>query len=32
MTGHPFPVWHPFTQHATEPAFRKIIKTDGAYP
>ncbi len=31
MTGHPFPVWHPFTQHATEPAFRKIIKTDGAY-
>ncbi|MEJ5022637.1 adenosylmethionine--8-amino-7-oxononanoate transaminase [Ochrobactrum vermis] len=31
MTGHLSPVWHPFTQHATEPAFRKIVRTDGAY-
>lgn len=31
MTGHPSPVWHPFTQHATEPAFRKVVKTGGAY-
>jgi len=31
MTGHSSPVWHPFTQHATEPAFRRIVKTEGAY-
>ncbi len=31
MTGHSSPVWHPFTQHATEPVFRRIVKTDGAY-
>ena len=27
----PSPVWHPFTQHAVEPAFKKIVRTDGAY-
>lgn len=31
MSGHSSPVWHPFTQHATEPAFRRIVKTEGAY-
>jgi adenosylmethionine-8-amino-7-oxononanoate aminotransferase len=25
------PVWHPFTQHALEPALKRIVKTDGAY-
>jgi len=25
------PVWHPFTQHALEPAMKKIVKTEGAY-
>jgi adenosylmethionine-8-amino-7-oxononanoate aminotransferase len=25
------PVWHPFTQHALEPAMKRIVKTDGAY-
>ncbi|WP_137134837.1 adenosylmethionine--8-amino-7-oxononanoate transaminase [Rhizobium sp. FKY42] len=25
------PIWHPFTQHALEPAFQKIAATDGAY-
>lgn len=25
------PVWHPFTQHALEPAFERIAATDGAY-
>nr|WP_198957574.1 adenosylmethionine--8-amino-7-oxononanoate transaminase [Bradyrhizobium canariense] len=25
------PIWHPFTQHQTEPSFKKIIRTDGAY-
>ena len=25
------PVWHPFTQHALEPAMKRIAKTDGAY-
>lgn len=24
------PVWHPFTQHALEPAMRRILQTDGA--
>jgi len=24
------PVWHPFTQHALEPAMRRIVETDGA--
>lgn len=24
-------VWHPFTQHALEPAMRRIVKTEGAY-
>ena len=25
------PVWHPFTQHALEPAMRRIVETDGAW-
>jgi adenosylmethionine-8-amino-7-oxononanoate aminotransferase len=25
------PVWHPFTQHALEPAMKRIAKTEGAY-
>jgi adenosylmethionine-8-amino-7-oxononanoate aminotransferase len=25
------PVWHPFTQHALEPAMRRVVETDGAY-
>lgn len=25
------PVWHPFTQHATEPAPPRIVRTEGAY-
>lgn len=25
------PVWHPFTQHALEPAMKRVVKTDGAY-
>ncbi|MFD9899198.1 adenosylmethionine--8-amino-7-oxononanoate transaminase [Mesorhizobium sp. NPDC059025] len=25
------PVWHPFTQHALEPAMRRIVKTEGAF-
>lgn len=25
------PVWHPFTQHALEPAMNKIVRTEGAY-
>ncbi|OBZ96573.1 adenosylmethionine-8-amino-7-oxononanoate aminotransferase [Pararhizobium polonicum] len=24
------PVWHPFTQHALEPAMKRIVHTDGA--
>jgi adenosylmethionine-8-amino-7-oxononanoate aminotransferase len=24
------PVWHPFTQHALEPAMKRIVQTDGA--
>lgn len=24
------PVWHPFTQHALEPAMRRIVQTEGA--
>lgn len=24
------PVWHPFTQHALEPAMKRIVRTDGA--
>ncbi|MER8823291.1 adenosylmethionine--8-amino-7-oxononanoate transaminase [Mesorhizobium sp. M0590] len=24
-------VWHPFTQHAVEPALPKIVRTEGAY-
>ncbi|MGE8106227.1 adenosylmethionine--8-amino-7-oxononanoate transaminase [Allorhizobium sp. NPDC080224] len=33
MTGNPIrsPIWHPFTQHKLEPAFKKIVATDGAY-
>lgn len=27
----PSPIWHPFTQHALEPAFGKIVATEGAY-
>ncbi|WP_018236406.1 adenosylmethionine--8-amino-7-oxononanoate transaminase [Ensifer sp. BR816] len=29
MTGSP--VWHPFTQHALEPAMKRIVRTEGAY-
>ncbi len=25
------PVWHPFTQHALEPAMKRIVRTDSAY-
>lgn len=25
------PVWHPFTQHALEPAIKRIVRTEGAY-
>jgi adenosylmethionine-8-amino-7-oxononanoate aminotransferase len=25
------PVWHPFTQHALEPAMKRIIRTEGAW-
>jgi adenosylmethionine-8-amino-7-oxononanoate aminotransferase len=25
------PVWHPFTQHRLDPAFKKIVRTEGAY-
>ncbi|WP_091881622.1 adenosylmethionine--8-amino-7-oxononanoate transaminase [Phyllobacterium sp. OV277] len=25
------PVWHPFTQHALEPAMRRILRTEGAW-
>jgi adenosylmethionine-8-amino-7-oxononanoate aminotransferase len=25
------PVWHPFTQHALEPAMKRVVRTDGAY-
>ncbi len=25
------PVWHPFTQHALEPAMKRIVRTEGAY-
>lgn len=25
------PVWHPFTQHALEPAMTRIVRTEGAY-
>ena len=25
------PVWHPFTQHALQPALKRIVKTEGAY-
>ncbi|QFI69838.1 adenosylmethionine--8-amino-7-oxononanoate transaminase [Sinorhizobium alkalisoli] len=25
------PVWHPFTQHALEPAMKRIVGTEGAY-
>jgi len=25
------PVWHPFTQHALEPAMKRIVSTEGAY-
>ncbi|UWU24480.1 adenosylmethionine--8-amino-7-oxononanoate transaminase (plasmid) [Rhizobium sp. CB3171] len=25
------PVWHPFTQHALEPAMKRIAKTEGAH-
>ncbi|MBB6486034.1 adenosylmethionine--8-amino-7-oxononanoate transaminase [Rhizobium lusitanum] len=24
-------IWHPFTQHQLEPAFKKIVQTQGAY-
>ena len=25
------PIWHPFTQHATEPAMPEAVRTEGAY-
>ncbi|AFL53474.1 adenosylmethionine-8-amino-7-oxononanoate aminotransferase [Sinorhizobium fredii] len=25
------PVWHPFTQHALEPAMKHVVRTEGAY-
>lgn len=25
------PVWHPFTQHALEPAMKRIVRTEGAW-
>ncbi len=25
------PVWHPFTQHALEPAMKRIVRTEGAF-
>lgn len=25
------PIWHPFTQHALEPAMKKVVATEGAY-
>ncbi len=25
------PVWHPFTQHALEPAMKRVAKTEGSY-
>ncbi|WP_271899441.1 adenosylmethionine--8-amino-7-oxononanoate transaminase [Candidatus Phyllobacterium onerii] len=25
------PVWHPFTQHALEPAMKRIVRTEGAH-
>lgn len=25
------PVWHPFTQHALEPAMKRIVQTEGAH-
>ncbi|OWW04111.1 adenosylmethionine-8-amino-7-oxononanoate aminotransferase [Rhizobium sp. R72] len=25
------PVWHPFTQHALEPAMKKVVATEGAH-
>jgi adenosylmethionine---8-amino-7-oxononanoate aminotransferase len=32
MTGHPAsPVWHPFTQHALQPAMTKIVAAKGAW-
>ncbi len=30
-TSRTSPVWHPFSQHQLESAFKKIVKTDGAY-
>ena len=29
MSGSP--IWHPFTQHATEPAMPEAVRTEGAY-
>ena len=31
MTEKPHAVWHPFTQHALEPAMTKIARSEGAY-
>ncbi len=30
-TASASPVWHPFTQHALEPAMKRIIRTEGAH-
>jgi adenosylmethionine-8-amino-7-oxononanoate aminotransferase len=27
----PSPVWHPFTQHALEPAMKRVFRTEGQY-
>lgn len=29
--GRRSPIWHPFTQHALEPAMTRIFRTEGAY-
>ena len=31
VAHEPSPVWHPFTQHALEPAMKRIVRTEGAY-
>jgi len=31
IPSHASPVWHPFTQHALEPALRTIAHAEGAY-
>jgi adenosylmethionine-8-amino-7-oxononanoate aminotransferase len=31
MTGPASPIWHPFTQHALQPAMTKIARAEGAW-